>query len=236
MNLINKKGMEVLEYKKEFLKKHSDLVKKALENNFRSLLDANIIESLIYEATLNKNTSYQELQKMIEDMPDYMKTEEDLFQEYEKIRKEIDLLLKEKDLGFLKTESVVSTESILITQTFSLGRDFIQSYFMPEDELALEKMMEEKGFARQFFVFRLMAIFKPFIREVSVPHTIRSCKASLVYHEKKTNKHCIDLFFEIPIDVAEKIKDNEKERNIIFESIKSVTKKSQKTFDERIVI
>jgi len=219
MNRINQRGMELLSYKRELLKDYPDIVRKSLELALEQMVENKVIDLDTYDFVRDTSTTLDSLNEYLYTKSQFLKTEEEIFAEFEVIRERLNKRLADHGLETLATESVIDKDVILVTKKFCINEQFTLEYFGVEEKDLL-KLMKRRGFVEKFAVLRLTAIFKPFMKDISYPEDLFHCDVSLVYFDKEENGYSIDIFFELPIEEVEKeerIEDMCKEIQVISE-------------------
>ncbi|BBW98973.1 hypothetical protein [Geobacillus subterraneus] len=212
MERLNLLGMELLEYKKELMNDvYNELVKKSLRLAVEQMATHRVIDANTFEMIQDPSVSAEEFRTYLLTKKPFVKTEEEIFLEFEQIRQQFETLLEREDV---KTESVVKKELILATKSFVVDEAFVLEYFRV-DEADLFKLMKRKGFVEKFAALRLRAIFEGFLEQLDHSDWIRT-DASLVYFDKDQSNYAIDLFFELPIEEMEKL-DRQKEAAAFIE-------------------
>lgn len=230
MNRINQKGMDLIGYKSELIKDYPDLVKKSLLLAIEQMVENKIINLDAYEFVKQDETTLEELLSYLEDHDEFLKTEEEIFAEFEVIREKLDKLLEDKGMDYLQTESVIDKDVLLVTKKFCVDEGFTMNYFGVEEKDLL-KLMKRRGFVEKFSVLRLTAIFKAFMEELEYEKDLLTCDVSLVYFDKDENGYSIDVFFELPIEEVEK----EEKIEEMCEVIQTIVAKAEKHYEERIL-
>jgi len=229
MNRINKKGMDLIGYKGELVKDYPLLVRNSLLLAIEQMVENNIISLDAYEFVKQDETTLEELQSYLEDHAEFLKSEEEIFAEFEIIRSHLDKVLEDKGMDSLQTESVIDKDVILVTKKFCIDENFTMTYFGVEEKDLL-KLMKRRGFVEKFSVLRLTAIFKQFKEELEQDEFLK-CDVSLVYFDKEENGYSIDIYFELPIEEVEEAgKVGE-----MCEVIQSIVAKAESHYEERIL-
>ena len=166
----------------------------------------------------------------MEEHAEFLKSEEEIFAEFEVIREKLDRLLKDKGMDYLQTESVIDKDVLLVTKKFCIDEGFTMSYFGVEEKDLL-KLMKRRGFVEKFSVLRLTAIFKAFMEELEYSNDVLTCDVSLVYFDKDENGYSIDVFFELPIEEVEK----EEKIEEMCEQIQTIVEKAEKHYELRVM-
>lgn len=230
MNRINQKGMDLLGYKSELVKDYPELVKKSLLIAIEQMVENKVINLDAYEFVKQDLTTVEELQTYLEEHAEFLKSEEEIFAEFEVIREKLDRLLKDKGMDYLQTESVIDKDVLLVTKKFCIDEGFTMSYFGVEEKDLL-KLMKRRGFVEKFSVLRLTAIFKAFMEELEYSKDVLTCDVSLVYFDKDENGYSIDVFFELPIEEVEK----EEKIEEMCEQIQTIVEKAEKHYELRVM-
>lgn len=202
MNRINQKGLELLQYKGELLKDYPKIVKDSLHLSLSQLVENNLLDSDTLFLLQDQTQSVDSFESYLYEKPAYLKTDEEIFEEYEAVRKDLVLILEENGLGEMTTESLVQKDCILTNKKFAIDEAFTMEFFGVK-EADLIKLMKRRGFIEKFAVLRLTAIFEQFVQEMKSDKPKVKGDLSLVYYDKETNSYAIDLFFEIPIELTE---------------------------------
>lgn len=231
MNRINKKGMDLLGYKQELVKDYPELVKKSLLIAIEQMVENKVINLDAYEFVKQDVTTVEELERYLKEHDEFLKTEVEIFAEFEIIREKLDRMLKEKGSDSLQTESLINKDVLLVTKKFCIDEQFTLNYFGVE-EVDLLKLMKRRGFVEKFSVLRLTAIFKAFMEELEYSQELLKCDVSLVYYDKVENGYSIDVFFELPIEEVEK----EEKIEEMCEQIQSIVEKAEKHYEQRILV
>lgn len=229
MNKFNNLGMEVLDYKTEYLKDYPKLVHDsigiAIDNK------ADIVDDI--KAHL-KDTSLkiEDFRTYLLTQPSCLKTYEQLLVEYEQIRSAIDSILAKNTIGKeLNTFSKVEDETIQLTQEFIITDEFIKNYFYVENDKEFESLMNRKGFIEKFAILRLTKILNDFIDSLDA-YSDFSIRHTLVFFNSEKNVYGIYLEYIIPIDVFE----NSSKIESIGNSIIKVAEKADKNYKDRMLI
>lgn len=230
MNRINQKGMDLLNYKGELLKDYPDLVKKSLLLAVEQMVENSIIPIDAYEYLKQIETTTEDLRTFLAEHLDFLKTEEEIFAEFELIREKLDQWLEKKGMDYLQSESVIDKDVLLVTRKFCIDEQFALTYFGVEEKDLL-KLMKRRGFVEKFAVLRLTAIFRDFMKKVSHDQNQLLADVSLVYFDKEQNGYSIDIFFELPI---EEVEDEEK-LEAMTTVIENVVEQAERHYDSRIL-
>ena len=229
MNKFNALGMEVLDYKTEYLKEYPQLVHDSIALAIDSKSN---VEEEIKTKLKDTSFSYDDFKKYLLTQTSCLKTYEQLLVEYESIRQTLDnLLLKDEISKDLKSFSKVEDEQIQIVQEFVITEDFIKNYFTIENEKDFEILMSRKGFIEKFAILRLTKIFDDFLKTLK-DTTSFSLKHSLVFFNSESNVYGIHLEYNISIEELEKENQIETITNKIIE----ISKNANKNYKDRMLV
>lgn len=229
MNKFNTLGMEVLDYKTEYLKDYPKLVHDSIGiaiDNKSDIVDD--IKTHLKDTSLN-----------IEDFKTYLltqssclKTYEQLLVEYEQIRSAIDSILIKNDIAKeIKTFSKVEDETIQLSQEFIITEDFIRNYFNIENDKEFDVLMSRKGFIEKFAILRLTKILNDFLSSLD-NYSDFSIKHTSAFFNSEKNVYGIYLEYNIPIDVLEDVNKIE----VIGNNIIKIAEKANKNYNDRMLI
>lgn len=202
MQKFNQLGLELLSTKDELLNKHhSEVVRKALLFQAESMTQSQLIDPDTHLALTNGDLSPEEFTLFLAEKKFFMKTIEELRNEYDVIRESISDLFK-TDVKF-DSLSKVENESLVYIQTFELDLDWVKSYFLVK-ETDIPQLIKEKGFVAKFAVLRIPKIVDEYLAKHSPGHDMVSIvRAEHVYLNAETSSYCMDLIYTVSIDDVE---------------------------------
>lgn len=229
MNKFNDLGMEVLDYKSEYLKDYPKLV----HNSIAFAIDnKSEIEEDIKNHLKDMSLDIDNFRNYLLTQTSCLKTYEQLLSEYETIRKNLNSILIKNEIGQnLKTFSKVEEEKIQLIQEFVITEDFIKNYFTIENEKEFEILMSRKGFIEKFAILRLTKILDDFLNSIEKDEDFL-VKHTLVFFNSEKNVYGIHLEYTIPIDILE---DNSKIETISVK-ISEIAEKADKNYKDRMLI
>lgn len=230
MNRINQKGMTLIQFKIELMKDYPQIVRDSLKLALGQMAENKVVDIDTYHVVLDESVSVQSFEEYLKTKPQFLKTEEEIFQEFEAIRSRVDEKLSRHELSGLQSESVVDKDIILVFKKFCINESFTMRYFGVEEKDLL-KLMKRRGFVEKFSVLRLTAIFKPFVKTIEYPKDLFVCDVSLVYYDKVENGYSIDLYFELPVEEVEK----EEKLDDMCLAIKDIVQKAEGYFASKTV-
>lgn len=231
MQKINEVGIKLLEYKEELIKEYPKIVKDALVFSLEQMLNNKVIDLTTYEIIKNESESKDSFKSYLLTKEEFVKTYEELFREYEILRKELNEELITHELLDLKTETIVEKDVIRVLKTFLVDEKFIIDYFGVQ-ETDLIKLMGRKGFVEKFTALRLVKILKDIIREVQNKLFMLKVDNSLVYFNEKNIGYNIDLIIDIDVDDISVLESKDK----IITGIKEVNLLAENTYGDKMKI
>lgn len=230
MNRINQRGMDLIQYKTELMKEYPKLVRDSLLLALETMVENKVLDMDSYLVIKEENSDVSSFEEYLQSKSQFLKTDEEIFQEFEVIRMGLNEKLIANNLEGLQTESVIDKDLILITKKFSINEAFTMEYFgVKENDLL--KLMKRRGFVEKFAVLRLTAIFKPFKETLEYPKDLFGCDISLVYFDKNVNGYSIDLYFEIPVEEVER----EDKISEYCDAIKEIVGKAEEHYASKTV-
>ncbi|WCF11427.1 hypothetical protein NDS46_31205 (plasmid) [Paenibacillus thiaminolyticus] len=230
MNRINQKGMDLIQYKAELMKDYPKIVKDSLILALETKVESNVLDMDTYLELKNDENTVAMFEEYLLSKPQFQKTDEEIFQEFEVIRLGLNEKLSSHGLEGLYTESVIDKDLILISKKFCINEEFTMSYFGVR-ESDLLKLMKRKGFIEKFAVLRLTAIFDGFIQSIDCSKDLFNYDKSYVYFDKEENGYSIDLYFEIPVEEVEM----EDKISSYCDVIKEIAGKAEEYYKEKTV-
>lgn len=231
MNRLNNQGLNLIDYKKEFNYPHAIIVKNALLLALNKLVDDNRIDLETLDKIQDDSIDLQSFSRFLLSRAEYIKNEQELFFEFEKVRQKVDDYMEQ--IGFmssLKTESIVKDNIIMISKKFVLSKSFLIIYFGITDEQYMQ-LVKKKGFIEKFAVLRLNKICKEIRNEVPQDRFITQ-KQSQVIFDKNTSEFCIYYQYCINVDFIEK----DSNLSIVINKIKSIDETAQVLYEQKIGI
>lgn len=229
MNKLNALGMEVLDYKSEYLKDYPKLVHDSIA---LAIDNKSEIEEDIKNKLKDMSIKKDDFKKYLLKQPSCLKTYEELLIEYESIRESIDIILRKNEISKeIKSFSKVEEENIQLIQEFVITEEFIKNYFTIDTEKDFEVLMSRKGFIEKFAILRLTKILNDFSNSIKKDENF-NIKHSLVFFNSEKNVYGIHLEYTIPIDILE----NNSKTEIIGTEISKISEKADKNFKERMLI
>lgn len=230
MKKINENGIKLLEYKEELMKDYPKIVRDSLILALEQMMAENIIDLVTYQTIKNTNESKDSFISYLLTKKEFTKTYEELFEEYEVFRIELDEELKMHDLFDLLTETVVEKDSIYVIKKFTIDESFVMDYF-GVDEADLIRIMKRRGFVEKFTALRLTKVLKDIINESKKEISILNIDNSLAYFNEDNNGYNIDLIMGIQIDDLLKLDS----KTVILGEIKEITVLADKIYKSKMI-
>ena len=229
MQKFNQLGLELLSTKDELLNEsHSEVVRKALLFQAGAMTENKLIDPDTHLALPNKDLNPDEFKLFLEEKKSYMKTLEELRNEYDVIREAL-LEKFSTDVPF-DSMSKVEEEKLVFIQTFELDLDWVKSYFVVKEN-DIPQLMKEKGFVAKFAVLRMPKIIDEYLNTHALPHEVVDVfREEHVYLNADTSSYCMDLIYTLPIDYVEVPEAHQEIADTISESATL----SSKFFKEKI--
>lgn len=229
MQKFNQLGLELLSTKDELMNEtHSEIVRKALLFQAESMTENKLIDPDTHLALTNRDLTHDEFTLFLAEKKSYMKTLEELRNEYGVIRESISENFN-TEVQF-DSLSKVEEESLVYIQTFELDLEWVKSYFLVK-ETDIPQLIKEKGFVAKFAVLRIPKIVDEFLETKSLEHEVITVnRAEHVYLNAETSSYCMDLIYTIPIDEVEDTSTHSGIAEYISESATA----SQAFFKEKI--
>ena len=231
MNRINELGMNLIEYKIELFKDYPKLVLDSLVLSIEKMLEVKAIDLDTFMLIKDDTVDIDSFKEYLLTKPNFSKTEEQLREEFEKIREKLNELLISNELENYETESNIDKDIISVSKKYVINEKFAMNYF-GVDEKEILKLMKRKEFIEKFAVLRLTKILSEIVSMLDMSKS-RFFKndSSLVYFNEEEEGYCIDLIFEIDIKSIENEIDSQ-----IFEEIKYSTKKADDIYYKKMEI
>lgn len=230
MRKINDIGMKLLEYKQELLKDYPEIVIDSLMLAVEKMVNDGKVDLETYKRIEDKTEDTDRFVSFLLSKEQYRKTFEELFKEYEVLRKELAEELEMHDLLGLNTETVVEQDAICVIKTFSIDEKFVMEYFGVEEK-DLITLMKKRGFIEQFVALRLAKILKDIKKEVEVYASLITIDSSLAYFNEEKSGYSIDLIMVIPVDILCNIDT----KNRVIVEIKDINTLADKKYNSKMI-
>lgn len=229
MEILNKNGMILMDYRREFKRHYADSVDEALkdailtlykegqipEKLFRIILDDNVDDSVVYTYLLSRR--------------EFTKSSMELNSEFNEVRERVnDYLIKINFVKNVCTKNSVNTNRIYVIKQYDIPKELLLSYFglTPSEIIPL---MKRKGFMDKFCVLRLSQAFKEIYTELRVPEHIDH-GYSLIYYNKLIQGFSIDYKYMVNVNYI-----NDEERLCdLMDKIKKLDEVVERKFESKM--
>ena len=203
MDRINKIGRNLINYKSEYSKHYSPIVDESLMLALEAQLEKRLLDQELFDQIINDSISLSDFEKFIGNKREYVKSQKELLEEFEKVRAIVnESLTRLQFTDYIETESNTEINKISILKQYTISEEFIKMYFGLEDE-DMTQIMKKKGFAEKFAVLRLTKIFKEIFSEMR-PETEFTQGFSRVYYNKDVNGFSVDYKYHLQVDFINK--------------------------------
>jgi hypothetical protein len=229
MEILNKNGMILMDYRREYKRHYADSVDEALkdailtlykegqipEKLFRIILDDNVDDSVIYTYLLSRR--------------EFTKSSMELNSEFNEVRERVnEYLIKINFVDNVCTKNSINTNRIYIIKQYDIPKELLLSYFgLTQSEII--PLMRRKGFMDKFCVLRLSQAFKEIYSELRVPEHIDH-GYSLIYYNKLIQGFSIDYKYMVNINYI----NDEEHLSDILDKIKSLDAIVEKKFENKV--
>lgn len=232
MELLNKVGLDVLEHKRELDNpSHSTIVRRALESAVTELLKGDIITTTLHEAIRDKDTPLDEVRALVLNVPNLIKTEQELLEEFDLLRipffETVKKSLSDSSLSRLTSESRVKEGEVQFVLSFEMTKDFVGEYFERDGE-QLDAMMRPEGFAEKFAILRFNALVSKYLKKHDTYDDLRKrvsltddveIGATKVFVNKDEELFGVELVYHIPVNELESEETAESILPVLVDSI-----------------
>lgn len=237
INKLNEKGQQVLEYKTELLKtEYSDLVRNAMYIAVDQLAENGIIDLDTHLALKDSSISLDDFKISVYEKISFLKSREELFEEYEIIRKALDnqLLIYNEETGDLTTKSCVENEQITCIKKYTIDLEFVMDYFGVDEKNAL-KIMQQKKMVDTYTALRLVKIFNDFIKNEQHENLNISVDATTPYCIDD-DVHGITYNIDLKLTVDINSLENDSIINEVGEEFSEIISASNQNYNKKMLI
>lgn len=229
MEILNKNGMILMDYRREFKRHYADSVDEALkdailtlykegqipEKLFRIILDDNVDDSVVYTYLLSRR--------------EFTKSSMELNSEFNEVREKVnEYLIKINFVDNVCTKNSINTNRIYVIKQYDIPKELLLSYFglTPSEIIPL---MRRKGFMDKFCVLRLSQAFKEIYSELKVPEHIDH-GYSLIYYNKLIQGFSIDYKYMVNINYI----NDEEHLSDVLDKIKVLDAEVEEKFKTKV--
>lgn len=216
MELLNKNGLTLMDYRRRYKRHYGATIDEALKNAIYVLYKDGQIPEKLFRILLDENIEDGDVYAYLVSKREYTKSSTELNSEFDKVRERVNNYLIK--IGFTKnvcTENSIGTNRIYVIKQYDISKELLQKFFglTPTEIIPL---MKRKGFMDKFCVLRLSQAFKEIYSSLKVPEHIDH-GYYLVYYNKSIQGFSIDYKYMVNInyimdeerlvDVMDQIKD-----------------------------
>lgn len=229
MEILNKNGETLLDYRKEFKRHYADSIDDALKRAILTLYKEKKISEKLFRIILNENVDDLEVYAYLITQKEYTKSSDELNYEFDKVRQKVnDYLISCNFIDNVSTKNSLNDNKICIIRQYDVGKELLLSFFgLTQTEII--PLMKRKGFMDKFCVLRLNQIFKEIYSELKVPEHVDH-GYSLVYYNKLIQGFSIDYKYYVNINY---LLDENNLVNIL-DKIKELDKIVEKKFQNKL--
>lgn len=229
MEILNKNGETLLEYRKEFKRHYADTIDDSLKRGIFNLYQEKKISEKLFRIILNEDIDDLEVYTYLISQKEYTKSAAELNYEFDKTRQKVnDYLISCGFINNVSTKNCLNDNKICIIRQYDVNKELLLSFFglTPTEIIPL---MKRKGFMDKFCVLRLNQIFKEIYGELKIPEHIDH-GYSLVYYNKLIQGFSIDYKYYVNINYL----SDENNMINILDKIKELDKVVEKKFQNKL--
>ena len=216
MELLNKNGLTLMDYRRRYKRHYGATIDEALKNAIYVLYKDGQIPEKLFRILLDENVDDGDVYAYLVSKREYTKSSTELNSEFDRVRERVNNYLIK--IGFTKnvcTENSIGTNRIYVIKQYDISKELLQKFFgLTPTEIV--PLMKRKGFMDKFCVLRLSQAFKEIYSSLKVPEHIDH-GYYLVYYNKSIQGFSIDYKYMVNInyimdeerlmDVMDRIKD-----------------------------
>lgn len=229
MEILNKNGMILMDYRREFKRHYADSVDEALKEAILTLYKENQIPEKLFRIILDDSIDDSVVYTYLLSRREFTKSSMELNSEFNEVRERVnDYLIKINFVKNVCTKNSINTNRIYIIKQYDIPKELLLSYFglTPSEIIPL---MKRKGFMDKFCVLRLSQAFKEIYSELRVPEHIDH-GYSLIYYNKLIQGFSIDYKYMVNINYV-----NDEERMCdLMDKIKKLDEVVERKFESKM--
>ena len=229
MEILNKNGMILMDYRREFKRHYADSVDEALKDAILTLYKENQIPEKLFRIILDDGIDDSVVYTYLLSRREFTKSSMELNSEFNEVRERVnDYLIKINFVKNVCTKNSINTNRIYIIKQYDIPKELLLSYFglTPSEIIPL---MKRKGFMDKFCVLRLSQAFKEIYSELRVPEHIDH-GYSLIYYNKLIQGFSIDYKYMVNINYV-----NDEERMCdLMDKIKKLDEVVERKFESKM--
>lgn len=229
MELLNKNGLTLMDYRRRFKRHYGATIDEALKNAIYVLYKEGQIPEKLFRILLDENIDDGDVYAYLVSKREYTKSSTELNSEFDRVREHVNNYLIK--IGFTKnvcTENSIGTNRIYVIKQYDISKELLQKFFglTPTEIIPL---MKRKGFMDKFCVLRLSQAFKEIYSSLKVPEHIDH-GYYLVYYNKSIQGFSIDYKYMVNINY---IMDEERLMDVM-DQIKELDAIVEKQFQQKM--
>ena len=232
LNKINGRGLCLIEYKEEMNKNYSKLIKDSLKLSLEKMVENEVITISDFERIVDSDISLEGFEKYIISRTNFIKTDEEIFEDFEVIRESLtDAFIKES-LDEFTSESLIKEDVIKVSKLFVADELFLMDFFGIYGK-DFNDLYTRKGFVEKFLAIRYLKILKDACESVEYDKQIFTLTHSVLLYDKEDYKHKIALQFDIDVDT---LVESKSDMSFIVKHIKEISDTCSKYFNQRNIV
>ena len=229
MEILNRNGLVLMDYRREFKRHYAESVDEALKESILSLYKAKQIPEKLFRILLDESVDDSVVYTYLLSRREFTKSSVELNSEFDEIREKVNACLLK--IGFVKnvcTKNSINTNRIFVIKQYDVSKSLLLAFFGLNDQEVIP-LMNRKGFMDKFCVLRLSQVFKAIYSELNVPENIDH-GYSLIYYNKATQGFSVDYKYMVSISVL----NNDDKLLTIMNQIKNLDEVVQKKFENKM--
>lgn len=229
MELLNKTGKTILDYRRTYMMNVEDIVRDRIKNGVYELYKNGQIQEKLFRILLDENVDEADVYSYLLSKREYTKSSAELTAEFNVVRQKVNERLVE--IGFTKnvtTQNSINTNRIHIIKQYDIPRLLLERYFgVSASEII--PLMKRRGFMDKYCVLRLFTVFQEIYSGLSIPEHIDH-SYSKIYYNNNIKSFSIDYHYIVNINYIQ----NTERLNALMVKIKELDAVVEKLFEEKV--